>query len=133
MIANVLRKAITQRLPEIEFTTPSPPGAAIVIPARHEGVGDVSIWDDGDEATLDIRNISHSHFTDYTPGISEEEAAHSISEDVIGFLEDLFADRVLLWKSSCGGGGWRMLADGEVPQVHSDAGTQYYFWSGPVG
>jgi hypothetical protein len=104
-----------------------------VIPTNHEGVGDISIWDDGEEATFVIGNITHHHFTDYTPGISEEEAAYNISEDVIGFLEDLFADRVLLWKSSSGGGGLRVLQEGEMPQVHSDAGTQFYFWSGPVG
>jgi hypothetical protein len=133
MLTDVLRKAITQRFPEIQITTHLPPGAAIVIPAIHEGVGDISIWDDGGEATLVLSDITHGHFTDDAPGISEEEAAHLIAEDVMGFLEHLFADRVLLWKRPSGGGGWRVLADGEVPQVHSDAGTQFYFWSGPVG
>ena len=133
MLTDVLRKAITQRFPDIPITTPSPPGAAVVIPAIQEGIGDISIFDDGEEATLVLGDITHSHFSEYTPGISEEEAAHNISEDVMWFLEDLFADRVLLWKSSRGGGGCRTLKPGEVPQIHSDAGTQFYFWSGPVG
>lgn len=132
ILTTVLREMITERFPEIEIAATSPDGPAIVIPARHRGIGNVSILDDGDEATLDIANITHGHFCDYTPNISEVEAARAISGDVVGFLAELFADRVLLWRSPPGG-GWRILQQEEEPRVHSDADTQFYFWSGPVG
>ena len=133
MLAAVLRLAITQRFPEIEVTMPPPPGAAIVIPAKHTEVGDISIWDDGSEATLVLGEITHGHFADYTPNISAEEAERTISETLVQFLEALFDDRVLLWKQPSGSGGWRMLPGSDLPHVRSDAGTQYYLWSGPIG
>ena len=132
MLQDVLSAAIKQRFPEIEFTSHSPHGAAIVIWAKHSEVGDISIWDDGDEATVELGGITHGHVADYTPHTSEDQAFRLISEAVILFLERLFADRVLFWKTASGGGGWRVLQDQEFPQVRSDPGTQYYLWSGPL-
>jgi hypothetical protein len=53
-------------------------------------------------------------------------------DSLVWFLEDLVADRVLIWRSD-GSGGWRIIETDEQLNVHSDAGTQFYLWSGPIG
>lgn len=131
MIAKKLLQGIAGRFPDLPVLTESADGATMTIPGHHPDVGAVSIWDDGSEATVAIGEISHRHFSDYREDASAEEKAYAIAEDVITFLGLLFADRVLLWKSGRTG-GWRVLEEDEVPMVHSDAGTQFYVWSGPI-
>src|SRR5262245_41965536 len=41
-----------------------PPPAA-TIPAQHEAVGDMTIYDDGDELTIDIGHKHHTHVSCY--------------------------------------------------------------------
>src|SRR5262245_34891909 len=83
----------------------SPPQAIAVFAAAHPDVGDVQIFDDGSEVTLVAGNFTHGHFSDFDSK-SAEEAEKNIVDDVIAFLERLFADQVVLWGSQRGGGGW---------------------------
>ena len=129
MIAEALRTELAQRFPELSSLSNE---GGLVMPAAHEAVGDVTISDDGNEATLCIGTITHGHFNDFREGVSPEAAARTIAEDVVSFLEALLADRVLLWRSD-DAGGWRILDTDEKPNVHSDSGTQFYLWSGPIG
>jgi hypothetical protein len=104
----------------------------VVFPAAHPEVGDVSIWDDGDEATVAVGEITHGHFNPYDASLTPEETANRVAENVVAFLGDLFADGVLLWKTpGSGAGGWRVLGlDHNFSLMDADALT--YFWSGPA-
>ncbi|MHC4504729.1 MAG: hypothetical protein ACYTFI_15600, partial [Planctomycetota bacterium] len=70
--------------------------AAVVFPAKHADVGDVEIWDDGEEAILSVGGISHGHFACYDDDLPQDQARREVIEEVVDFLEDLFSDRILL-------------------------------------
>lgn len=103
----------------------------IVFPAAHPGVGDVTIVDDGDEATVYIGHITHGHFSAFEEKLPESAKAALIASDVVGFLEALFADRVLMWKVF-GAAGWR-LVDDPVTAVSGFTLRRSFVWSGPLG
>ena len=130
-ITETLRKELAARFPTLRVISDSADAADLTIPACHPEVGNISISDDGSEATLCVGSITHSHFCDYSDDIPENERVKAIVEDVLSFLDMLLSDRVLLWKSGIFG-GWRLLNDDEEPDVHScPAGTQFFVWSGP--
>ena len=131
MIAEALIREIAARFPSLQFATHLADGTDILIPAAHADVGAITIFAGDDEVTLSVGDITHGHFNDFREGVSDSDRAKTISDDVLELVESLLSDRVLLWKSGQAG-GWRVLDAGEVPQVHSDAGTQFYLWSGPL-
>ena len=130
MMADLLTTELAARLPDLEVRTDAP-NRSLVIPAANDEVGNVTIIDDGDEFTLYIGTITHGHFSDYEAA-NPDERARTIVDSLVLFLEDLVADRVLIWRSD-GSGGWRGIDTDEQLNVHSDSGTQFYLWSGPIG
>lgn len=55
-----------------------------------------------------------------------------VTEEVLLFISELFADKYLMWKSTKdGSGGWEYLDDTSELR-EPDANTRYYLWSGPV-
>ncbi|MHC4645044.1 MAG: hypothetical protein ACYTBJ_06065 [Planctomycetota bacterium] len=68
----------------------------IVFAAKHPEVGDVQIWDDGDQATLSVGDITYGHFNPYDRNLTQNQADHEATESVIDFLDALFSDKVLL-------------------------------------
>jgi hypothetical protein len=130
MISELLKNELNARLPEIHAHFNASDGS-IVLPGSSDAVGDISIIAGSKELTVCIGNITHCHFENYLPDISEPERSNAIVDDVIEFLDSLLADRVLIWRSGQGG-GLRVLDEGETPDVRSDAGTQFYLWSGPI-
>lgn len=55
-------------------------------PALQKEVGDVLVYDDGDEATVHVEHISHGHFSHYDETITQEQREMIVTEDVISFL-----------------------------------------------
>jgi hypothetical protein len=82
-----------------------------IIPAAHPEVGDVELHDDGHEITAYIGHFTHSHFANYDD-IPTAEKEKLISENVGYFLDQLFADRIVMWGSHQGGGGYRTVEFG---------------------
>jgi len=113
----------------------SHPGAApfAIFPAVHPDVGDIEIYDDGDELTVVVGKFTHRHFSNYDQGVSQVERACRIGNDLAVFLSDLFADRIEMYGSHLGGGGTR-LRDGRSRGLASKVvfGSKTYVWSGPV-
>ena len=127
-------------LPELAARFPgkgmqSHPGAApfAIFPAVHPDVGDIEIYDDGDELTVVVGKFTHRHFSNYDQGVSQVERACRIGNDLAVFLSDLFADRIEMYGSHLGGGGTR-LRDGRSRGLASKVvfGSKTYVWSGPV-
>jgi hypothetical protein len=79
--------------------------------AKHPGVGNVVIEDDGTELTVSVGNIHDGHFGSYEVNLSDEEREAVIARDIVEFLTDLFDDKFLLYKSRWGG-GWRPVEEG---------------------
>ena len=132
MIRDLLLPALQANFPGRGFQLDDSPNAIGVFPAAHSEVGDVTIWDDGDEATIGIGEITHGHFNPYDETLTEHEIAQQVTFEVIDFLTDLFADRVLLWRTpNTGAGGWQVLDDDNDFSL-MDADDLTYLWSGPV-
>jgi hypothetical protein len=130
MIRDLLLPALIANFPDRGFQADEPPMIG-VFPAAHPEVGDVTIYDDGDEATVYIGEITHTHFNPYDQSLTDAQIAATVTCDVVDFLTELFADRVLLWTSlENGSGGCQSLDyDGGRPRK-SDVLT--YVWSGPT-
>jgi hypothetical protein len=112
----------------------SPPGAVGVFPAAHPDVGDASVWADGDEAMVAVGSITHGHFGCYDEGLTTTQRRTRVVDDVVEFLDALFRDRVLLWKSpgpQPASGGWRRLGH-DSPYSLMDGGDLTFLWSGPT-
>jgi len=105
-----------------------------VFPAVHPDVGSIEIHDDGDELTVVVGKFTHSHFGNYDEGISEQERATRIGDALVGFFNDLFADRIEMYGSQKGGGGARLRERGERGILsRAFFGPRSYVWSGPLG
>jgi hypothetical protein len=132
MIRDILLPRLMERFPGRGLRTGSPPDPIAVFPAAHPAVGEVSIWDDGDEAMVAIGDITHGHFNSDDESLTPEQKADQVAAGVLGFLEDLLADRALLWKSPDGGsGGWRISEYDEMISL-MDGVDLTFRWSGPV-
>jgi hypothetical protein len=117
---------LRQRFADHGLRVDTQPQVCAIFPAAHPDVGDIRVCDDGDEVTVYAGNFTHGHFSNYDD-IPEQQKATLISENVIDFLEAVFADRVGFWGSHKAGGGWRRLDIG--PQKEPKAFE--YVWSGP--
>ena len=132
MIRTVLLHALETNFPNRGMRTGEPPDPVVVFPAAHPDVGDVTIYDEGNEALVYVGNITHGHFGSDDPSRTDAAATEPVTEQVVRFLNDLFADRVLLWRQSGdGAGGWYLLGcDNSSPFMGADDSA--YVWSGPV-
>lgn len=111
------------------------PGQApqVIFPAAHPEVGDIEIFDDGDEVMMVLGKFTHNHFGNDAPSLSDVERAERISEEVAGFLQEIFADRIEFFGSHLGGGGCRVRT-GKARGLLSRLmfGKKTYVWSGPL-
>lgn len=99
--------------------------------APNPHIGFVSVSDDAEEATVSVGEITHGHFNPYDSSLSEDAHAKWVSDAVIGFLEDLFRDRVVVWTAGPGrGGGWIVLEEGAEPELAKDVSA--HLWSKPL-
>lgn len=135
MIRESILAELKSRFPAESYRVSEEGNYIAVFAAKCPDVGNVTIWDDGDEATVLIENITHGHFNPYNDSLSEIERAEEITDDVCDFLEALFQDKVLLWTSGRAG-GWERLDLKESDEQNTDViadlkkGAQYFVWSG---
>jgi hypothetical protein len=130
MISEILLPALHERFGERGMQPGRSSNEVAIFPAVHPEVGDVTIWDDGYEATVEIGDITHGHFNPYDDSLSSEQVPKRVSDDVVEFLQDMFEDKVLLWKARDGrSGGWCMLEQNDS-LMEGDVLT--YLWSGPI-
>jgi hypothetical protein len=129
MIRDVLLPALQLRFPNRGFRTEDAGNGIGVFPASHREVGDLSIFDDGDEATLFIGQITHLHIDS---DAEDTEPETRITNDVVKFLDELFSDRILIWKSLTRGGDGAMPIESASLFSGIDANDLTYVWSGPI-
>jgi hypothetical protein len=131
MIRDRLIPALKREFAGWEITFDEPPQPIAVFAAAQRAVGRVIIYDDGDEATVLIEKVTHSHFNPYDEKLSEEQRDERVTEDVIDFLKALFSDRVLLYSSPDNRrGGWTRL-DSKHGPVELSPDLRYFLWSRP--
>lgn len=142
MISGKLIQRIKERFPEAKATFGAPPKPSVVFPDVHPDVGDIEIYDDGSELTVVTGHFTHWHATDYH---GEPKNEQKIVDNVVSWLERLFADQIVLWGSHSSGGGWynREVARDSNPYAANSfvqdtmarmkEGKPLYVWSGPLG
>jgi hypothetical protein len=132
MIGELLIAALQRHFPERRFVVGSPPDPVATYKAAHRQVGDLTIYDDGAEATVDISEITHGHFGPYDGVADAAENARRVVDEVVWFVTALFDDRVLLWKSvDHGAGGWEVLEQRPATDP-PDQDAMCFVWSGPL-
>lgn len=131
MIRDHLLPALASRFPDRFFVIGTFPDADVTLPFPYEKIGPLEISDDGDEVTVFIGEVTHGHFGCYEESYSEEEMHRQIVENVMDFLDDLFADRVVLFRALGGRtGGWRTLASDQQPKRFWFG--EQFLWSRPL-
>jgi hypothetical protein len=93
-------RAFAKRLAELqghEVTmtfSPGPPPVA-TIKAQDERVGDLTIYDDGDELTVDVGHKHHTHVSSYNyVRHPETERLDMVAHDAASYVNDIMCDRV---------------------------------------
>jgi hypothetical protein len=129
MLSSVLIPNLQARFPDRGLRVGCPPSPCAVFPAKHPQVGDIQIYDDGDELTLVFGNCTHGHFSNYDENLTPEQKANAIVENVVALLESLFADKVVLWGSHDRAGGWYHLGEDGSSWARDE---NKYLWSGPL-
>jgi hypothetical protein len=130
MLKDYLAPAIQSKFPDMEVRFGSPPDPVAVFPAKNPEVGDLIVWDYQGEAVVNIGEITHGHFDPFEPHQTQEKEDAEVTDSIIGFIEDVFADKYLFYKyRGSGGGGFQHLDYLDEPLTfHPDA--DYFVWSG---
>jgi hypothetical protein len=137
-IRNILVPLLVERFKDrgLRIGTPSEPIA--IFPAAHSDVGDVRVSEGkGGGVDVSVGDVARDHFFNpYEEERDTGEAAEGIARNVVRFLQELFADRLLMWRSTDGRTkGWRERGDAghTAPLVVDDRGYYTYIWSRPLG
>jgi hypothetical protein len=128
MLSSLLLPILRERFPGRGLVEGTPPNPCAVFPGTHPGIRSVSIYDDGDELTVCVDDLTHGHFAEYDDNRSDAERQRRIVAAVVEFLDALFADRVAVWGKANVGGGWFRIDRGGSG---GPPGVQTFVWSGP--
>jgi hypothetical protein len=138
VLSALLLPILRERFPDRGLVEGDPPDPCAVFPGIHPGIRSVTIYDDGDELTLCVDDLTHGHFNEYREGLTEAEREQSIVDRAVEFLDALFTDKVVVWGQH-NIGGWYRPEWGEsdsntVIQIDGTGGIgkgQEFVWSGP--
>ena len=134
-IRDLLVPVLVERFNDRGLRLGTPPDPIASFPAKHPEVGDVSVWDGGVSARVAVGEIVSEHFNLWPSELDVEEATDRTVRDVVRFLQELFADRLLFWQSTDGRKtAWRERGDVgySEPLVLDDRTYRTYLWSGPL-
>lgn len=136
-IRDVLMPLLIAQFNERGLIPGEPPDPIAVFPAAHPLVGQVRIFDRDSSADLAVGDIAYDHFFNpYDAERGTADAVQGIANDVVRFLVELFADRLLMWRSSDGRTrGWRERGEAghSAPLVIDDREYELFVWSQPLG
>jgi hypothetical protein len=137
-IRDVLVPMLQERFPDRGLTLGDPQDPIASFPAAHPEVGPASVWEgSGSGADVAVGDVAHDHFFNpYEEERGTPEAMEGIARNVVRFLEELFADRLLMWRSVDGRTkGWRERGEAghTAPLVVDDRAYHTYIWSRPLG
>ena len=131
MIRDRLIPAVRRTFPGKPFSFSEPPDPIIRLSSGHAEIGELAIYDDGEEATVCITEITHGHFNPYDPSLGQDEVDQKVTEEVVCFLRGLFSDRVLLYRTpSRSMGGWMLFRDAPDETMFVEE-RECFLWSGP--
>jgi hypothetical protein len=128
MLSMLLLTVLRERFPNRGLVEGTPPQPCAVFSGLHSGIRGVSIYDDGDELTVFIDDLTHGHFAEYDDTLSDAQREQRIVEAVTDFLEALFSDQVAVWGEHNSGGGFYRI---DLSDPGRTSGVSEFVWSGP--
>ena len=132
MITDRLLPKLHARFPGRPWKIGGAGGPLASVSAPHPEVGDLELYDEGDEIAVVIGKFTHDHFGNYDGALSVADREERIAEDVAAFLEQLFADRIEFFRRGSRG-GYRLRSKGPRGIVSKFLfGSRTYVWSGPL-
>ena len=100
----------------------------LVFPAKNPDFGDVDICEDYPGAYIvTLGKFTHGHFDVYDG--SDDEKAKEAAEEVVDFLENLFADRIVCFGAHETGGGYCFNNSNDIDECANKWGD-LFVWSG---
>jgi hypothetical protein len=144
MLAERLIPQLQERFPGrgLRVVDPPAPGEPFaVFPAVHPEFGDLALYDDGEEVTIEIGRFTHIHLADWEAETDEGEREGTVRV-TIQFLDDLFADKIEVCgrHNGIGTAGPRrerastlkVLLDALTMAKLRGIDTRRFVWSGPI-
>ena len=132
MIREILVPAMRRRFPSAPFEYLDQDAPFAVLPSPCPEIGRLELFDDGDEVTVYLTEITHGHFSCYDEDATREEKERRVAESVLDFLAALLADRVVIYRVIGGlAGGWTTL-DASDPLPSVSRMQKQYVWSGAL-
>ncbi len=134
----------------LDFRYVEGPPPAIIIPARHVAVGEITIYDDGDELTIDIGRKHHTHVSCYNfDRYPESDRLDMVVQDAAEFVNDVMCDRVCITVDfigdRCVGSshyyieeeekddrGYGVLRGIDIGKSPGGRRSERFLWSGPI-
>jgi hypothetical protein len=103
-IREILVPMLSERFADRGLQLGSAPDPIAVFPAAHPEVGAASVSEgSGFGADVAVGDVARDHFFNpYEEERATPAAAEGIARNVLRFLEELFADRLLMWRSTDG-------------------------------
>ena len=128
-----LRRAFEETFSNRIATFGEPPSAVADFEAGHPIVGNASVWLEDGVPMVVIGDLTHRHFEGESDGVVQPDEQAQVIADLVQFLHDLFADRVLLWRrpGTRGLGGSLAPAD-DIRWSLIEAADETFYWSGPA-
>ena len=132
MLAPLANAALRSAFPEVPFVSADPPDPVATLDGPCAELSPMQVCDDGDEITVHLGTTTHAHLACHDDALSDAERERQTVEDMVAFVRDLFADRIVA-TTGLGGriGGWRRIAaDEAVPR--NGRVWRRYVWSRPL-
>jgi hypothetical protein len=137
-IRDILVPMLRDRFADRGLQLGSAPEPIAVFPAADPDVGPASVSSSGESGVdVAVGDVARdSFFNPYEEERGTVAAAEGIANNVVRFLEELFADRLLMWRSQDGATmGWRERGEAghTAPLVTDDRVYHTYIWTRPLG
>lgn len=130
LVTDHLIPLIRARFPQARIEAGGLDRPFAIFPAAHPEVGTVELYEDGEEIVAMVGRFTHAHFFN-EGGAADAQWRERVAEDVVKFLEELFADRIELFGSPRSG-GWRPRGARRGFVSRLLFGKASYVWSGPL-
>lgn len=134
-----LLSALSDRFADQRMRVGALPSPIATFPAKHADVGAIRVSGTGVDpnfiVTVEIGEIVSNHFHNFDDHLKAPERVERLTTEVVRFLQELFADRLLFWRSTDGrNAGWRERGDVGYtePLVLDNRIYRTYLWSGPL-
>ena len=91
--------SLVARLPGINEQINLTDRLIIRIPPQSDRVGALEVWVERNTATVFVGDHTHTRFGPWAQPMAEGELGRTAANDVIGFVADVRADRMVIWSS----------------------------------